>query len=169
MANSTVVGCSICFESFKCNTQENLIALATPCGHIYHQSCLQKWMDGSTSCPDCRNTINDEQIKRIYFNSTLDDEITKYNTELEQLTVEKKTMLDSVDELNRQCDELRKTLMEQEQLHKQYKKRSNQNILFNRQVDFVDKQLDEILQDVMHMKATIDNVEKKLNICELAF
>lgn len=166
---SSVVGCSICYECFKCDIPESAVASATPCGHIYHQHCLRRWLDetcgASNTCPDCRNPIRVDQTKRIYFNYTFDDEITKRDAELEQLGAEKQTILNTVGELNRKCDELRRTLLEQEEFYHTHKERSAQNALLSRQVAFVDGQLDGILRDVVHMELKINNIEKQLNTC----
>ena len=37
-------------------------ASATPCGHIFHSSCLRTWMKRKTSCPVCHRAIRPEEI-----------------------------------------------------------------------------------------------------------
>ncbi|XP_052862115.1 E3 ubiquitin-protein ligase AMFR-like [Anopheles cruzii] len=39
--------CAICWE--KMETARKL-----PCGHLFHNSCLQSWLEQDTSCPTCR-------------------------------------------------------------------------------------------------------------------
>jgi hypothetical protein len=45
--------CSICFDEFTADSQ---IAL-TPCNHVYHLGCINKWYCRSPSCPVCRQEI----------------------------------------------------------------------------------------------------------------
>ena len=45
--------CSICLNSI---TPEEMI-YDIPCGHVFHQSCLSKWLDRQPSCPLCRAKI----------------------------------------------------------------------------------------------------------------
>jgi len=45
--------CSICIEQFQVN--EKILTL--PCSHIYHKSCLQKWLINNQNCPLCREDI----------------------------------------------------------------------------------------------------------------
>ena len=45
--------CSICFDEFAWDSQ---IAL-TPCNHVYHLGCINKWYCRSPSCPVCRQEI----------------------------------------------------------------------------------------------------------------
>lgn len=47
--------CSICLEEFSCNNRK--IGLKIPCGHVYHESCILKWLENSHSCPLCRRLI----------------------------------------------------------------------------------------------------------------
>jgi Ring finger domain len=46
--------CSICLQSYRINDR---IATA-PCGHVFHVSCIQAWLEGRGSdCPNCRTLI----------------------------------------------------------------------------------------------------------------
>jgi hypothetical protein len=40
--------CCICMEKVKYGT-------ITECGHLYHNTCLQKWVIQKRNCPLCRN------------------------------------------------------------------------------------------------------------------
>ena len=42
--------CSICLMSF----QKNDLLRKTPCGHCFHQKCLDDWCENNLSCPVCR-------------------------------------------------------------------------------------------------------------------
>lgn len=39
------------------------------CGHVFHKSCILKWLHKSKSCPDCRTEIRDKSdFHKIFFN-----------------------------------------------------------------------------------------------------
>lgn len=46
--------CSICLEDFD----STAVAIEI-CSHIFHESCLQKWIDIKPSCPICRTDVED--------------------------------------------------------------------------------------------------------------
>lgn len=43
--------CAICWEKME-------IARKLPCGHLFHNSCLQSWLEQDTSCPTCRLALS---------------------------------------------------------------------------------------------------------------
>ena len=47
--------CSICMTNIVPNEKQTTVT--TPCNHVFHQACLDKWTERSTSCPLCRATI----------------------------------------------------------------------------------------------------------------
>ncbi|XP_017877816.1 E3 ubiquitin-protein ligase AMFR-like [Ceratina calcarata] len=49
--------CAICWE--KMETARKL-----PCGHLFHNSCLQSWLEQDTSCPTCRLTLTMQPTHR---------------------------------------------------------------------------------------------------------
>ncbi|RZC89269.1 hypothetical protein C5167_030964 [Papaver somniferum] len=63
--------CMVCFEDLK-PLSENLQVISI-CGHVFHQLCLQQWLEYSvannTTCPVCRQTCSQENIRRLYFQS----------------------------------------------------------------------------------------------------
>lgn len=45
-----VIGeCPICFEDIIVNK----INLALPCGHVFHETCITRWIKINRSCPLC--------------------------------------------------------------------------------------------------------------------
>eukprot|EP00929_Paragymnodinium_shiwhaense_P020696 TRINITY_DN13703_c0_g1_i1.p1 TRINITY_DN13703_c0_g1~~TRINITY_DN13703_c0_g1_i1.p1 ORF type:complete len:321 (+),score=59.29 TRINITY_DN13703_c0_g1_i1:172-1134(+) len=50
--------CCCCSEAF-CNEKP---IKRTPCGHVFHEGCLSKWLKVSTTCPLCRNDL-EEAVK----------------------------------------------------------------------------------------------------------
>jgi hypothetical protein len=53
--------CSICQDSIDaniesyCSGQSNLVI--TPCGHVFHASCLHEWLENNNTCPLCRHEL----------------------------------------------------------------------------------------------------------------
>lgn len=44
--------CAVCWERMTS-------ARRLPCGHLFHNSCLRSWLEQDTSCPTCRQSLND--------------------------------------------------------------------------------------------------------------
>ena len=42
--------CSICQD----NIPKNSIVRKIKCGHVFHHSCCDKWLETKDSCPECR-------------------------------------------------------------------------------------------------------------------
>ncbi|KAH0534532.1 hypothetical protein KQX54_004898 [Cotesia glomerata] len=63
--------CVICWVRLQAT--HNIIA--TDCGHIFHNKCLNEWIERSPTCPECRKDVNSTQIRRLYINFTNDDTI----------------------------------------------------------------------------------------------
>ncbi|KAF7397468.1 hypothetical protein HZH68_008690 [Vespula germanica] len=55
----------------------------TPCGHIFHFTCLMQWLERSKSCPQCREKTNQNKIHRIYFNFSNNDTIVEDTSSLQ--------------------------------------------------------------------------------------
>ncbi|XP_017115442.1 E3 ubiquitin-protein ligase TRAIP [Drosophila elegans] len=58
------LNCVICAELFGQADE----VFATMCGHMFHHSCLNQWLDRSKTCPQCRNKCTTRNIFRVYFN-----------------------------------------------------------------------------------------------------
>lgn len=56
--------CVICTEIFLINSQIS----ACPCGHVFHEECLFRWIRSSQStCPQCRAKVRESNVvKRLY-------------------------------------------------------------------------------------------------------
>merc|ERR1719310_897898 len=50
--------CCCCSEVYD----EKAVIKRTPCGHVFHEQCLAKWLKVSTTCPLCRNDL-EEAVK----------------------------------------------------------------------------------------------------------
>ncbi|KAJ8908513.1 hypothetical protein NDN08_005221 [Rhodosorus marinus] len=49
-----LVDCVICMTSVSLNGPNRM---ATPCEHVFHEDCLQQWMDEKMECPTCRRLL----------------------------------------------------------------------------------------------------------------
>ncbi|KGN43349.1 uncharacterized protein LOC101214496 [Cucumis sativus] len=47
--------CSICLDELSCEKRE---VMRIPCGHVYHESCIFKWLENHNSCPLCRKPLH---------------------------------------------------------------------------------------------------------------
>ncbi|XP_050597937.1 E3 ubiquitin-protein ligase TRAIP-like [Bombus affinis] len=62
----------------------------TPCGHIFHFTCVTQWLERSKTCPQCRERTTSSKIHRLYFNFSNNDTIVE----------DKCSLQDKVDKLN---------------------------------------------------------------------
>lgn len=46
--------CIICFDDYK--SDDKIAELE--CNHIYHDSCITRWLQKDLSCPICRSQLN---------------------------------------------------------------------------------------------------------------
>lgn len=63
--------CAICWE--KMDSARKL-----PCGHLFHNGCLQSWMEQEPSCPTCRLSLalgHDQNITMASTNNVGQDTI----------------------------------------------------------------------------------------------
>eukprot|EP00927_Polykrikos_kofoidii_P062215 TRINITY_DN5702_c0_g1_i4.p1 TRINITY_DN5702_c0_g1~~TRINITY_DN5702_c0_g1_i4.p1 ORF type:complete len:291 (-),score=48.80 TRINITY_DN5702_c0_g1_i4:114-926(-) len=51
--------CPICIEDFADAEQSNLKIVLTSCLHVFHEHCLQTWLQRRQDCPTCRWDISD--------------------------------------------------------------------------------------------------------------
>ena len=53
--------CSICFDEFK----EDIDVSKLKCNHLFHFSCIDKWMEQQSTCPICRTEHDIQHIQHI--------------------------------------------------------------------------------------------------------
>jgi len=44
--------CPVCYEVIAAGESTR-----TPCGHVFHQSCMSTWLERATTCPSCRAVV----------------------------------------------------------------------------------------------------------------
>lgn len=47
--------CSICYEDFSI---ANRVKILAECGHEYHDTCINKWLENEKRCPVCNKGVN---------------------------------------------------------------------------------------------------------------
>ena len=52
--------CSVCLCGFEPGEK----ATRMPCGHLYHEACLTKWLTSHNTCPSCRYEIEADDTPR---------------------------------------------------------------------------------------------------------
>jgi hypothetical protein len=50
--------CSICLESYIITEKVSKLN----CGHMFHGSCINKWINDNTTCPLCRDDVRDSNV-----------------------------------------------------------------------------------------------------------
>ncbi|KNC81602.1 hypothetical protein SARC_06080 [Sphaeroforma arctica JP610] len=50
-----IADCSICLEQ---DGHGNVVS-SLPCGHDFHRTCIRRWLQSSTQCPECRAELPD--------------------------------------------------------------------------------------------------------------
>ena len=52
--------CNICFDTFTA-----INVLPTPCGHIFHETCLAMHVKGKQNCPQCNRTFSRKDLQDL--------------------------------------------------------------------------------------------------------
>ncbi|KAM7344214.1 uncharacterized protein ACRADG_011033 [Cochliomyia hominivorax] len=56
--------CAICSTYFNSSD----IIYSTRCGHVFHKSCLFRWLKTSRTCPECRKICHNHNCHQLYVN-----------------------------------------------------------------------------------------------------
>ncbi|XP_039255712.2 E3 ubiquitin-protein ligase rfwd3.L-like [Styela clava] len=56
--------CPICFEHWSNSGKHRLSSLK--CGHLFGQSCIERWMKGAKKCPQCNTKARKADIRVLY-------------------------------------------------------------------------------------------------------
>ncbi|GBM93873.1 hypothetical protein AVEN_213440-1 [Araneus ventricosus] len=51
------IQCVICWETVSGLNRKSL-----PCSHVFHENCINEWLESSSSCPVCRSSIHGTNI-----------------------------------------------------------------------------------------------------------
>ena len=62
-----LINCSICCGDINFVDQQ---ISSTNCGHLFHYTCLKKWLKNNLTCPECRVKVaKNSFVKKIYANT----------------------------------------------------------------------------------------------------
>ncbi|KAA8522043.1 hypothetical protein F0562_012643 [Nyssa sinensis] len=50
--------CAICLSEFE---DENMLRLLTTCCHVFHQECIDLWLESHKTCPVCRRSLETQE------------------------------------------------------------------------------------------------------------
>ncbi|CAH8531298.1 unnamed protein product [Schistosoma rodhaini] len=124
--------CPVCQECFTNAIECNISAL--PCGHVFHQICIDTWFKTSSTCPQCRIGIKRTfVISKLYFDmiSYSSDEQPVNSTTFEQeISVSEGSQLKdskSIKSLSVQLHRLRSENMRLDLLCKNLSQKSEEN------------------------------------------
>ncbi|KAK6628951.1 hypothetical protein RUM43_002768 [Polyplax serrata] len=151
--------CSICKEIFIPYSEIN----STSCGHLYHSSCISRWLKQHKTCPQCRSEVRLKLI-RIYFDVDKDTEEDASTLEhkLENLTSELRQSESTIKVLREKNDKSEEILTALEESTKELKTKNN--ILkssvraLKDQINKLNKQHEEFSK----MKTDLEALKKKL-------
>jgi len=68
--------CSICLEELDENNQNNETLI---CNHVFHEKCITEWFKYSNSCPNCRETIQQNNPHIITHNNLIHNYSLQFN------------------------------------------------------------------------------------------
>lgn len=121
-AKMSCVQCVICTELMT----DECALVHLKCGHVYHQTCLNRWFNTSKSCPDCRIQQPRPKAQRVYLHftnhpdvATLHEQRNHLNEQLRQCTV-------TMDEMTKRIHKLDKAQVDQIIENYQLKKDKNE-------------------------------------------
>eukprot|EP00092_Neocalanus_flemingeri_P007824 GFUD01008445.1.p1 GENE.GFUD01008445.1~~GFUD01008445.1.p1 ORF type:complete len:419 (-),score=157.21 GFUD01008445.1:144-1400(-) len=60
------VQCSTCLELLTPGDD----LTSTPCGHVFHMACVIQWFENKKNCPQCRQSANERNLRKIYLAET---------------------------------------------------------------------------------------------------
>ena len=168
------VHCPTCLELFT--TEDDL--RSPPCGHVFHQECIQKWLrnrresDDVPNCPQCRKPTALNSLMKIYlaeadvvsqedrdrdFERKLDD----LERKIELTEAERNSLLDRVaeleDDLKGQTEELTKNQSEITAM-------KNENTILSQKLSRCEREIGEagkIKDKWLQSKKSLQELEEK--------
>ena len=146
------VHCPTCLELFA--PEDDL--RSPPCGHVFHQECIQKWLrnrrgsDDGPNCPQCRKPVALNSMMKIYLaeadvdsqeDRDKDFEIKLDDLEKVQLTeAERNSLLDRVVELE---DDLKGKTKELTKNRSEITAMKNENTILSQKLSRCEREIGE--------------------------
>ena len=148
-------------------TCDNLAAC--PCGHVYHNNCLETWYQHSRTCPTCRKTCP-TSIK-LFFNDLQEtasqDDILAIKNELRKqtaLNLEKDAQIRIFKkEMNEKTSFIKEQKSRVMQLEESAENERAIQLSFKKQVEFLTektKHLEKLEKKVVFLKTNLEKLER---------
>ncbi|XP_033101522.1 E3 ubiquitin-protein ligase TRAIP-like isoform X2 [Anneissia japonica] len=161
--------CVICQEFFQ--TDHSIYS--TPCGHVFHEVCLLKWIQTSPTCPHCRHAARLKNVVRLFFETDNEDDDgldpTKLKNELDSMSAElagfNKLKADLVTEKEKLNSKLKKLNSEHKSMSKELQSELSTNQALRKQLKYLSIQGDEAKE----AKKTAKVLHEKLSHYEREF
>ena len=127
--------CSICMETFSPRSDIS----TTPCGHVFHTNCIEKWLDGRNPggttrnhCSQCRKNCTKTEIIKLYPSGNASE-----NNLVEELLEKIKKLEEEANTAQRQC-----LVLKQDKLNWQGEKLALQKALKQEKLNFRKEKLE---------------------------
>ncbi|XP_076451841.1 E3 ubiquitin-protein ligase TRAIP-like [Babylonia areolata] len=159
--------CCICSELFV-NNETNIAA--TPCGHVFHEHCLARWLNSSKTCPSCRKNVVERAVIPKLFFDVADEESEEVDPE--KLSNELQTLRTRVTELNQHKAKQKEKVQElRDKLNKKQDELETISVLLRREQETGSAQQRMLehfeMQQKMHKEERAEFVHTKRKLTEL--
>ncbi|XP_054723741.1 E3 ubiquitin-protein ligase TRAIP-like [Uloborus diversus] len=152
--------CVICSDRFR--DSEHVVA--TTCGHIYHFSCITRWLGENKTCPECRSILRENRLLRLYFNVQHDDSIvSSFDSEIITLrkTLEKKDL--TIESLNDKINGIREYFSTTEEKYvkelSKYQEKTERLERSVRHLSSVEKNVNKLEQENRQLRSNIEGMK----------
>ena len=170
--------CSICQGDINFHDEEISIL---HCGHIYHQNCVQQWLDTRMTCPDCRSqVVRENVVMKIYPSINGDADIVyqgssdetknilqvfnKNNTNFQKLLIKRITFLEE-----RNKDYSKKNLKLDENLRntlKTMRELQNEKIINDEKTNKLNSDNEKLKKEIKSLEEKLISISNELSTCK---
>ncbi|XP_071841307.1 E3 ubiquitin-protein ligase TRAIP-like isoform X1 [Apostichopus japonicus] len=162
------VVCTICSECLELDHQ---VVSACPCGHVYHETCLSRWLPTSATCPICREKATKRNLVKLFFEATdendpsqdpakLKNALDEIQLKVTSLTKEKGELHSESERLSSLVDSLNGRVRN---MTKQFKQEQMINDGFRRQLSLMNQeneQAKECKKETKKLRAKVKQLER---------
>ena len=156
------VTCAICHEDINFCTEEISVL---NCGHLYHNGCLQQWLNTNSTCPECRSAVTRNNFVQKLYPSKKEDAESVYRGTSEETKSILKVYEESTKNLQKVFTERivnleNKNMSLKEDLQKSLDDRQK----CSNEINLAEKKILKLTDDVK--KSTHENIvlKKRLNV-----
>ncbi|KAK3745948.1 hypothetical protein RRG08_057748 [Elysia crispata] len=159
--------CCICADLFESTQTVNISA--TPCGHVFHEVCLMRWMDTSSTCPSCRTHIKKTQvIKRLFFDINEDvdedEDVSRYKNQVSDLKAQVREKTKQVRDTEESRDNYQALLAVSEAKHEEVSAKLSREVsmrdVLKADLKRVQKENDWHIQEIRELQKKADKLHE---------